>query len=480
MIRIISVIVFVPAVLFSTITNQGATLTTTEWSTVTFAGEFINNGVIYNSGELVFEDSFVNDSTMVCQETGIVTYAGGDQTVSAENYQELYLAGTGTKTLADSIFIGESLHVSTDTLDMNGYNIRFAGSAELSETEESVFTGNGELKITIDLDSPYESNIAGFGIGMYSFDDPGATQISRGHTAQTVYGNESINRYYNVIPQGNRLEAEIIYRYKNNELINADTEEYLSVFQSEDAGSTWTAHHGIADTTQNTITFEVEELFSLFTGASVMSIDFASSEDFGYLPFSVDFTDNSYAYTTPTSWEWDFDNDGITDSYEQHPTYIYEYEGIYSVELKVNTAGLIDSLLWEDMITIEYCPLSSPLNVLVDVTYPDAVISWTAVDTTICGNNIAPDGYIILNCEAPYEEDFWFTGYTTGTSFTHNNVAVFRPEMYYLVLTYKNYSREQSAYLKELTKAKHKVSWQEVKKKLISNKLSTQKAVLMK
>ena len=35
------------------------------------------------------------------------------------------------------------------------------------------------------------------------------------------------------------------------------------------------------------------------------------------------------------SWEWDFDNNGVIDSYEQNPTHIYDYIGYYSVCLTV-------------------------------------------------------------------------------------------------------------------------------------------------
>lgn len=36
-----------------------------------------------------------------------------------------------------------------------------------------------------------------------------------------------------------------------------------------------------------------------------------------------------------TSWSWDFDGDGVVDSTEQNPTYIFQEEGLYSVSLTV-------------------------------------------------------------------------------------------------------------------------------------------------
>ena len=51
----------------------------------------------------------------------------------------------------------------------------------------------------------------------------------------------------------------------------------------------------------------------------------------GVAPFRVDFTDLSLNY--PTSWAWDFDNDGTIDSIEKNPQFLYTNAGTYSVTL---------------------------------------------------------------------------------------------------------------------------------------------------
>jgi len=42
------------------------------------------------------------------------------------------------------------------------------------------------------------------------------------------------------------------------------------------------------------------------------------------------------------SWEWDFNNDGIIDSYNQNPTWAYEDTGYYAVNLKIQSAIVED------------------------------------------------------------------------------------------------------------------------------------------
>ena len=58
---------------------------------------------------------------------------------------------------------------------------------------------------------------------------------------------------------------------------------------------------------------------------------FTATPTFGSAPLVVQFTDTST--NSPTSWQWDFDNDGIVDSMQQHPTWTYTQNGVYSVRL---------------------------------------------------------------------------------------------------------------------------------------------------
>jgi PKD repeat protein len=61
--------------------------------------------------------------------------------------------------------------------------------------------------------------------------------------------------------------------------------------------------------------------------------NFSADTTSGETPLVVHFTDES---TDAEWWEWDFNNDGIIDSYEQNPTYTYTKAGNYSVSLTVS------------------------------------------------------------------------------------------------------------------------------------------------
>lgn len=54
----------------------------------------------------------------------------------------------------------------------------------------------------------------------------------------------------------------------------------------------------------------------------------------GSFPLTVSFYDRSSG--EPTSWSWDFDNDGVEDSNEENPTFTYNEPGIYDVKLLIS------------------------------------------------------------------------------------------------------------------------------------------------
>ncbi|MFC2103187.1 FG-GAP-like repeat-containing protein [Bacteroidota bacterium] len=69
---------------------------------------------------------------------------------------------------------------------------------------------------------------------------------------------------------------------------------------------------------------------------SLYSADFQTNITSGQVPLEVQFTDLSNLSQTINSWEWDFDNDGTIDSYDENPTWTYNAAGTYAVYLKVS------------------------------------------------------------------------------------------------------------------------------------------------
>jgi PKD repeat protein len=107
--------------------------------------------------------------------------------------------------------------------------------------------------------------------------------------------------------------------------------------------------------------FPVKKGFSATSGAVVTRpvVTFVGTPTSGTDPLTVQFTDQST--NGPTSWSWDFNNDGITDDTSQHPTHTFTV-GLYSVQLiATNSAGS------GTMTRLFYISVSSP-PVVVDFT----------------------------------------------------------------------------------------------------------------
>jgi parallel beta-helix repeat protein len=94
---------------------------------------------------------------------------------------------------------------------------------------------------------------------------------------------------------------------------------------------------------------------------------FTSDVQSGVAPLTVVFTDQST--NSPTSWAWDFDNDGTVDSTVQNPSYIYAV-GNYTVKLTATNAAGSDDEVKTDYITVTVAGSSSSLTLNANVVLP--------------------------------------------------------------------------------------------------------------
>ncbi len=97
---------------------------------------------------------------------------------------------------------------------------------------------------------------------------------------------------------------------------------------------------GTSDTTDVVVTFldETSGVLARFSATPVV----------GTVPLQVQFTDESSG--TPTSWSWDFDDDGNVDSTEQNPTFTYTTPGVFTVELVARNANTEGSRTETDLV----------------------------------------------------------------------------------------------------------------------------------
>jgi PKD repeat protein len=206
---------------------------------------------------------------------------------------------------------------------------------------------------------------------------------------------------------------------------------------------------------------EINSGYPIFVWQTDILAHFASSPIEVFPGTEIQFTDESY--DDVSVWQWDFDNDGIYDSTEQNPTFVYPSTGLYSIKLTVSDGIVTNSYTRIDYIYVNTIP-KEPLNMQIVLDGDDAVISWDEVTEDIDDVPINVDGYIVKFSED--NEHFFFLFITPDLSHTHLNVVIHSPQMFYKILAYKSYSSIELKYLQDLNNNKKKIKWEEVKREL--------------
>jgi PKD repeat protein len=82
--------------------------------------------------------------------------------------------------------------------------------------------------------------------------------------------------------------------------------------------------------------------------------NFVSDKSIGASPLEVHFSDISLSDPAfpVTSWQWDFDNNGSIDSYDQNPVWTYTDAGEFNVRLIASNGLKSDTLVREGLITV--------------------------------------------------------------------------------------------------------------------------------
>ena len=83
---------------------------------------------------------------------------------------------------------------------------------------------------------------------------------------------------------------------------------------------------------------------------SEMQPNFESDKEMGLSPLEVNFINLSDANVT--DFQWDFDNDGVIDSYFENPTWVYEESGDYSVTLIISNGEYSETITKENFISL--------------------------------------------------------------------------------------------------------------------------------
>ena len=139
----------------------------------------------------------------------------------------------------------------------------------------------------------------------------------------------------------------------------------IHIYQSP---GTYTVSLTVTDENDSTDT-EIKTDYITVISTTNPTADFVATPTSGNAPLTVNFTDLSIPGTVSIiEWQWDFQNDGTIDSYDQNPTYIYQNPGAHTVSLIVTDENdSTDTETKMDYITvssyeIENCFYPNPYN----------------------------------------------------------------------------------------------------------------------
>lgn len=148
------------------------------------------------------------------------------------------------------------LAVESGAAFQNDGTIQLSPTGSVSEQAGFPIYGLGTESITKNLSAvSVAENPGSLGAELDCSTALGTTTITRGHTSLfTNGGGPAILRWFDIAPANNSLlDATLKFHYDETEL-NGNTEALLNLFESQDAGSTWSNQQSSTNATSNIIT----------------------------------------------------------------------------------------------------------------------------------------------------------------------------------------------------------------------------------
>jgi len=248
---------------------------------------------------------------------------------------------------------------------------------------------------------------------------------------QKIYFNCYVRSWDQSPPDGARVIIEYLDSLKTTVLDLFDSGEYNSKYKWVEISNTQLAPIGTRFIRVRLISkrhcgSNNDGYFDDLYLTAGIETNFIADKRFGYSSLEVNFNDESTGL--PTSWEWDFQNDGIVDSYDKNPSYTYTEPGLYTVKLKVEKGTFQDSIIKNNYIVVQVQELIAPQNIIIEKSDNNIILKWDIVPYA--------DYYIIYKSPEPYG-DFEFLDYNIGngnTNYTHSGIVIEKNTMFYFVI----------------------------------------------
>lgn len=191
-----------------------------------------------NNANLVNNGNFTAGNSKVSFTGNNGSTISGSKTMSFYEL-EMDKSNSNTVTLQRGINVTNKIVFTSGYLNLGGYNIDLGTTGRLDgEKENSRARGNsGQILFTTNLNSPVNANPGNLGAIISSSRNLGTVTIRRGHQSQNINRDNSILRYYDILPSNNNnLNATLRFNYFEGEL-NGNSESRLVFFNTGNNGN---------------------------------------------------------------------------------------------------------------------------------------------------------------------------------------------------------------------------------------------------
>jgi PKD repeat protein len=189
-------------------------------------------------------------------------------------------------------------------------------------------------------------------INVFNFQWNNQIELTRGNTFGEIYlSNLSSKKIF--------YSSDFGLNFINTNQFNLENDYSLEIIGGRQSGELYLMYNFVSMGWQNAhiyifhsidygITFEVFHPFA--KGEELLLANFSATEKEVPITSSVDFS--NFSIGDIQEYQWDFDNDGIIDSYDRIPVYTYADTGWYSVKLTIVGADSSNSFVKQDYIHV--------------------------------------------------------------------------------------------------------------------------------
>jgi hypothetical protein len=253
------------------LTITGGTIQIIDGSIDVFSCTLTLNGVSLNissSGQVVDNEGggdVVTEANTTIDQGGVFSLPlevnSGTATIQGV-FDDIQIDNPGSVTLSGATTINGTLNALGGNLTTGVHMVTLGSVGTIAET--SPYSVVGKLTTTRQCSTGVNQTFGGMGVEINAAGAwPGTTTVTRvTGAAPTFPPGIPVKRYFDITPATNTgLNATFVYRYFDNEL-NGNTESGIQLYNSTDAGSTWSAKGGALNTTDNTLTLAGVDGFS--------------------------------------------------------------------------------------------------------------------------------------------------------------------------------------------------------------------------